>query len=162
MECEAANGSTRIEKFVREAFSQAVSAAPPTRVGLSGTGQLERFFGSRRWETIPLGEVKNWTDEIHEFTTEAVAYFLPAYLLAALREPSGGVASLLSDFLLPPKGGRLRASYGAWWHALTELQKRAVLMFIREFDSVHFKGVFSEDVLTMLAESNPDQNERHQ
>jgi hypothetical protein len=55
-------------------------------------GQFAREFAGKDWKTLPLEFLSDNLFSLHYFTPEAFRYYLPAYLLAALRKLSDAEA----------------------------------------------------------------------
>jgi hypothetical protein len=49
--------------------------------------RLEPLVGGMRWQDIPLDVLRRYPTGLLLFTPEGFRYYLPAYLLAALRDP---------------------------------------------------------------------------
>lgn len=64
-------------------------------------GTTEYFLGTR-WQEHTPESLQNFT-ALSFFTPEAFCYYLPAYILAAMKQPSSGIADSLIEYLCPPK-----------------------------------------------------------
>jgi len=74
-----------------------------TKHGCDECEQVANDFLGQRWDLLPRTVLDNNFDKLPLFTLEALQYFLPAYLRAALAEPESDVAEFLS-YMLAPSG----------------------------------------------------------
>jgi len=69
------------------------------------------------------------------FTPEAFAYYLPAFMLAALEHDELGIADQVLHALSPPKYNPRRPSFARRWQLLSPPQRLAVIAFFRRFEA---------------------------
>ena len=94
-------------------------------------GTTEHFSGTH-WKDHSGDTLANFSSSITFLTPEAFAYFLPAFMIAALDQPFGGIASSLLVRICPPKFDPHRPSYSAWWSRLDRSQQESVVEFLRK------------------------------
>ena len=80
------------------------------------------------------GDLQMHSAAISFLSPSAFAYYLPAFMLAALEEP--GVRSSLLERLAPPKDEPARPSYASWWELLSATQQGAVIQFVEHCQSL--------------------------
>ena len=105
-------------------------------------GALEAMRGLS-WSEIDTALVDYHYFALAAFAPQGFAYFLPAFMLAALRNENLGVADYVVDVLSPPKGNPARPSFARRWQLLTRQQKRVVVDFLRHFEKRNPLGVGS-------------------
>ncbi|RKH49680.1 hypothetical protein D7X55_02740 [Corallococcus sp. AB049A] len=94
------------------------------------TPELVRDFGGRHWKDVPIEKVRDHAAHLPLFSPEALAYYLPAYLNAALVDLD------VRDFLLSAltisneAQPDLRAFFLRRFDRLSPLQKDAIRMFL--------------------------------
>lgn len=98
-------------------------------------GTTEHFLGTR-WQEHTPESLQNFT-ALSFFTPEAFCYYLPAYMLAAMKQPRSGIADSLIEYLCPPKNNPKRSSYWVWWSRLSTDQRRCIVAFLEEFRSTN-------------------------
>jgi hypothetical protein len=122
---------------IRECIEQAFSDVPrpskkriPYARGAWETPELARDFGGRIWKDVPLRKVRVHAARLSLFSPEALAYYLPTYLFAALVDPvvRGFLVSSLTihDETQPD----LRANFLQRFGRLSPAQKGAIRMFL--------------------------------
>ena len=94
-------------------------------------GTTEHFCRTH-WKDHSGDNLESFTSSITFFTPEAFAFYLPAFMIAALRNPSSGIGSSLVYRLCPPKADLHRPSFLAWWARLSGPQQGTVVAFLRE------------------------------
>src|SRR5688572_13069151 len=110
--------SSDIAAQVRQVFAE----VPSPRVisdQPNDEGASDHFAGTH-WHDHGFEALDQQTTfALRMFTPQAVAFFLPAFLLAALERPESGLAEGVAGFLVPPKDNPRRASYWSWWSLLS-------------------------------------------
>ena len=99
-------------------------------------GRIAQEFAGQHWKTIPLDVLSSYLESLSYFTPESFRYYLPAYLLAAVRRLSAAEVSTravdipeaLAYHLTPPRQGAALDEYLATMTGLTPEHKT----FIRE------------------------------
>jgi hypothetical protein len=86
-------------------------------------------FANTRWQDHAEPD----TSALLWFTPAAFRYFLPAYLIASLKDPSSVTAEYTIDHLCPPKNNPRRPSYLARWSLLSKEQRLCVIAFLERF-----------------------------
>ena len=72
-----------------------------------GEGHL--FIGAD-WQIIERGQLEMRTFVLNCFTPDAFCYFLPAYLIASIENPTSGLADVILEKISPPKNDLKRPS----------------------------------------------------
>src|SRR5262245_23332260 len=91
---------------ISEAF---VDVTPPTSlVGhqCSECESVQTAFEGRRWNEVPIESIRDHHDSLPLLTPEAYVFFIPAYLIAAVREPLGQIAPMVLYSLQPSANRR--------------------------------------------------------
>lgn len=94
------------------------------------TPKLVRDFGGRHWKDVPIEKVRDHAAHLSLFSPEAMTYYLPAYLNAALVDPD------VRDFLLSAltisdeTQPDLRALFLRMFGRLSPPQRSAIRMFL--------------------------------
>ncbi|HWT14442.1 MAG TPA: hypothetical protein VN581_01565, partial [Patescibacteria group bacterium] len=78
-----------------------------------------RLFLGTSWREHNAATLAGETHTLNYFTPEALAYFLPSFMLAAIRAPTSGVFDALFNRIRPPKDDSSRPSFQAWWQLLS-------------------------------------------
>ncbi len=129
----------RLIKQIEIAFSD--TSPPPYALPLEQLcPEDSMMFRSRRWQDIVTYRLPY--DAVFFFDDESYRYYLPAYLVTALRWPrraanvrSGSIASLLPPSKKDPELSEFRSRMDAF----TQEQKRIIrefLIFMQEFDQI--------------------------
>jgi hypothetical protein len=116
-----------IEANVRKAYAN-TSLPPGPLLETPDAEGAETVFSNVRWPDLRLDQLRAHTAAVTFLSPSAFAYFLPAFILAALSEV--GVRDSLLLRLLPPKADASRPSFTAWWKLLSHPQKSAVVAFV--------------------------------
>lgn len=133
--------SEPIARQIRSAFAHTrLPASDPVVTSTYDDEGTTVHFAGTHWSDHEPQTLDYYTDSMMFFTPAAKAFFLPAFLLAALTAPRSGAAEAVLCLLTPPKSDVARPSYMAWWSLLSAPQKLAVVAFLRamsgEFESV--------------------------
>lgn len=121
-----------IEDLIRQAF---ISTRPPSS-DLFSTSRTEgayELLGNVQWEQLSTSSLQHHSASVNFLSAEGFAYFLPAFMLAALSEP--GIACSVLSRLSPPKDDPFRPSHAAWWQLLSRQQQLAVISFIEHLQA---------------------------
>ena len=62
---------------------------------------VETAFEGRRWSEVPVDTIRYHRDALPLLTPEAYVFLIPAYLIAAVREPLGDIAPMVLYSLQP-------------------------------------------------------------
>jgi uncharacterized protein DUF6714 len=117
---------------IRNAFT---SSNPPTAELFEGDSEgADEVFRGRRWNEISLTQLDYHSSALRQFTPEAFAYYLPAFMLAALANESLGLSDAVIDALSPPKNEPGRPSFQRRWSKLTSPQRGAAIAYLRHFE----------------------------
>jgi len=100
-----------------------VSSFPNNDEGLD-----KQFLGTSWQDHSP--DALEYATPITFFNAQGFAYFLPAYMRAAVVRPESGIGDALIDRILPPKGNLKRPSFSEWWSLLSRAQQNVVLAFL--------------------------------
>lgn len=122
--------AANVAKSVRGAIEVQFPAAPVPPAPVAGTGDVERTtsaFLGRSWATYTARELLREVDSLCCFTPQAFRYYLPAFMVASLDEPSevGVIPENIFNLLgWPDTAPELVAEF-------TPEQKKVVAEFIR-------------------------------
>ncbi|RKG90725.1 DUF6714 family protein [Corallococcus terminator] len=95
------------------------------------TTELIRDFRGLHWKDVPAERIRQHAAHLSLFSLEAIHYYLPGYLLAALTDPDVR-DFLLSQLSIPDESHpELRAHFKSRFGALSPEQRTAVQMFLR-------------------------------
>lgn len=100
-------------------------ARPPGRVVVHRCEECERVstdFAGKHWTDLSPQVLRFHYDAIPLLSPEAFAYYLPAYLLFAARDPSSGVAEMLLYALGPTAGPGTAECVAACRYSAAQLQ----------------------------------------
>ena len=93
-------------------------------------GALDVFRG-RRWLDVADPELDHHSCALRFLSAAGFAHYLPAFMCAALRNPSSGLADAVIGMLTPPGDDPRRPSFAARWSRFDTAQKQAVIAFLR-------------------------------
>ena len=116
-----------IEATVHKAYAN-TSFPPGPLFETTDAEGAEAVFSNVRWAELRPDQLRAHTAAVNFLSPSAFAYFLRAFILAALSEL--GVRDSLLLRLLPPKADASRSSFTAWWNLLSHPQKSAVVAFV--------------------------------
>ncbi|MGE6760914.1 DUF6714 family protein [Corallococcus interemptor] len=94
------------------------------------TPELVRDFGGRHWKDVPIEKVRDHAAHLSLFSQEALAYYLPAYLSAALVDPDVRGFLLSSLTISDETQPDLRAFFLRMFGRLSPSQRSAIRMFL--------------------------------
>ncbi|NOK23187.1 DUF6714 family protein [Corallococcus carmarthensis] len=94
------------------------------------TPKLVRDFGGRHWKDVPLGKVRDHAAHLSLFSPEAMTYYLPAYLNAALVDLDVRDFLLSSLTISDEAQPELRAFFLRRFDRLSPTQRSAIRMFL--------------------------------
>lgn len=94
------------------------------------TPKLVRDFGGRHWKDVPIDKVRDHAAHLSLFTPEALAYYLPAYLSAALVDLDVRDFLLSSLTISDEAQPDLRAFFLRRFDRLSPPQRNAIRMFL--------------------------------
>jgi uncharacterized protein DUF6714 len=116
-----------IEATVHKAFANTSVPLGPLFEVADAEG-AETVFSNASWAELHPDQLRTHTAAVNFLSPSAFAYFLPAFILAALSEV--GVRDSLLLRLLPAKADASRSSFTGWWTLLSQPQKNAVVAFV--------------------------------
>jgi hypothetical protein len=93
----------------------------------------DELFRAREWHDLRSSELDYHSFALRVFSPAAFAYYLPAFMIAALENESLGLADVLIDCLSPPSNNPSRPSFARRWSCLTQQQQAAVIAFMQHF-----------------------------
>lgn len=95
------------------------------------TQELVRDFRGQHWKDIPVERIRQHAAHLPLLSAEALPYYLPAYLLAALTDLDVR-DFLLSQLSLPDESQPdLRKHFQQQFASLSSAQRNAIQMFLR-------------------------------
>ncbi|WP_375743339.1 hypothetical protein NR800_34495 [Corallococcus interemptor] len=125
------------EDSLRQSIEQAFSSVPcpeKKRIayarGAWETPELVRDFGGRHWKDVPLEKVRDHAAHLSLFSPEAMTYYLPAYLNAALVDLDVRDFLLSSLTISDEAQPDLRSFFLRRFDRLSPLQRSAIRMFL--------------------------------
>ena len=121
-----------LEAEIEVVFAQSVRPDDEELFEIDSEGALEMLRG-RSWREVNAADADYHSFALVAFSPRGFAYFLPAFMLAALRQESLGVSDRVIDSLSPPKGNAARPSFARRWQCLTQKQKAVAVQFLRHF-----------------------------
>ncbi|MFW2374819.1 MAG: DUF6714 family protein [Gammaproteobacteria bacterium] len=121
-----------IEEMIHNAFS-GTQLAPGELFVTSRTEGAEQVFPGAQWTQLNAETLKDHSASINFLSNEAFAYFLPAFMIAALED--SGIAVSLIYKLTPPKNNPSRPSFAAWWVRLSREQQITTISFLEHLEA---------------------------
>ncbi|WP_147447096.1 DUF6714 family protein [Corallococcus sp. CA054B] len=122
-----------LRRLIEHAFS-GVPRPEKKRVayarGAWETPKLVRDFGGRDWKDVPIEKVRDHAAHLSLFSPEALAYYLPAYLSAALVDLDVRDFLLSSLTISDEAQPDLRAFFLRRFDRLSPPQRSAIRMFL--------------------------------
>jgi hypothetical protein len=109
---------------IAEAFADAPLPATFVSHQCPDCESVRAAFGRRRWNEIPGNSIREHHDALPLLTPEAFVFVIPAFLIAAVREPLGDIASTVL-YSLQPSGNRRGSPFTA--------RQRSVLLEVGEW-----------------------------
>jgi hypothetical protein len=98
-----------------------------------GTAQ---FFEGNSWQDLAPAHLMKHRSALSFFAPSAFAYFLPAFLKAAIETGNLDLIDAVVSAVTPPTNNPKRPSYWRWWTLLTSSQQRVVIKCLRHWDSL--------------------------
>jgi hypothetical protein len=120
-----------LEKVIKAAFAKTPKPGHKLTDTYDDEGAQEYFEG-RTWDGHSTRDIRSHADAMSFFTPEAFRYYLPAFMLAELREPD--IADIVGDYVVYKFGPPTKSwqpSHAARLSLLTTEEKQAILLFIR-------------------------------
>lgn len=117
---------------INAAFEGSAAPSAAALFEADSEGALEAFAG-KLWQDIEPDVAHYHCFALTVFSPTGFAYYLPAFMLGALRMPNTGIVDATIDSLCPPKNNPSRPSFARRWERLSALQQRAVVNFLRHF-----------------------------
>jgi hypothetical protein len=122
-----------IRRHIEQAFADVPRPAKkriPYARGAWETPELARDFGGRHWKDVPSRKVRDHAARLSLFSQEALAYYLPAYLFAALVDMDVRDFLLSSLTIHDETQPDLRSNFLRRFDQLSPSQKNAIRMFL--------------------------------
>jgi hypothetical protein len=110
--------------------AESLSQTPGNDDGTAG------FFADKSWQDLTAAHLMEHRSALSFFTPSALAYFLPAFLKAAVETGDVDLVDAVVSTVTPPKNNPKRPSYWRWWTLLTPSQQRVVIECLRHWDSL--------------------------
>jgi hypothetical protein len=122
-----------LETEIQAAFADGIRPADEELFEMDSEGALEALR-DRTWTEVSPAEADYHSFALLAFAPAGFAYFLPAFLLAAVRREDLGVSDAVVDCLSPPKGNPTRPSFARRWERLSQNQKVVCVRVLRHFE----------------------------
>lgn len=125
--------SLPLQAEIESAFADV--ALPPDRdlFEFDSEGALD-VFRARHWQDIADSELDYHASALGVMSAAGFVHYLPAFMCAALRNPSLGLSDVVIGLLTPPKDDPERPSFATRWNRLDVDQKQTVIAFLRHFE----------------------------
>ena len=121
---------------IETAFSDARRPSDEELFSYDDEGALDILRG-RRWQDVPDDELDYHSCALATLSAHGFAYFLPAFMRAALRHPHLGFSDAVVQALTPPNDDPARPSFAARWTLLSVPQRTAAVAFLHAQQSSH-------------------------
>jgi len=93
----------------------------------------DELFRGRERHDLRGSDLDYHSFALRAFSPAAFAYYLPAFMIAALEDEGLGLADVLIDCLSPPSNNPSRPSFARRWLSLTRQQQAVVIAFMQHF-----------------------------
>jgi hypothetical protein len=121
--------------------------------------EVRDFLRGRRWQDLSVGELARNHASLFFMTSEAIRYYLPAFLIASVRhyDDSDQIPSSLL-FLLNPfaiNDSDYQSHFRERFKSLNESEKSAIeafLKYLHDFHAEDFPAVTNQDQASQLLE----------
>lgn len=110
---------------------------------------VESALQGKRWSEVDSDTVEEVAHGLISLSVEAFAYYLPAFMLAAMRSPEGEAATYTMYALCPL--GSYEAFYGNTCALFTPEQSRSILAFLEALHADESFTLFSDEMKPAMA-----------
>ena len=117
---------------------------------------VARVLAGKKWQKLTVADIAFLYSSLSMMTPQAVRYYLPAYLIASIKDPAGVGVSLSTtiwDISPPPFGTSSQEEFDARIAPITPAERKAICQYfeyVRRTESfiVQFSGEEPHEYLT--------------